>query len=76
VNNSNYFHFVRGKIRALYSTDKNVKTFEKNLKNKTYVNLEGEKFALAIAYLRENRINDSEKILNDLEKKKIHWLLI
>src|SRR5210317_779829 len=70
VNNSNYFHFVRGKIRALYSTDKNVKTFEKNLKNKTYVNLEGEKFALAIAYLRENRINDSEKILNDLENEK------
>ena len=32
VNNSNYFHFIRGKIRALYSNDNNIKIFEKNIK--------------------------------------------
>ncbi|EDZ64366.1 peptidase M48, Ste24p [beta proteobacterium KB13] len=70
TNNSNYFHFIRGKVRALYSNENNIKTFEKNIKNKTYVNLEGEQYALALAYLKDKKINDAEKIYSNIRKEK------
>jgi predicted Zn-dependent protease len=67
INNNNYFHFIRGKIRALYSDDNSSKIFEKNIQNKTYVNLEGEQFALAISYLNENKLSEAKDIYEKLK---------
>jgi len=68
--NKNYFHFIRGKVRALYSNDNSLKSFELNIKNKTYVNLEGEKFALALSYLKEDKINEAEKLYLSFKDEK------
>ena len=70
INNRNYFHFIRGKVRALYSDNNSLKIFEKNIKNKTYVNLEGEKFALALLYIKENKISEAEKLYLSLKNEK------
>jgi predicted Zn-dependent protease len=70
INNKNYFHFIRGKVRALYSGNNSLKIFELNIKNKTYVNMEGEKYALALSYLKEDKINEAEKLYLSLKDEK------
>ena len=69
INNNNYFHFIRGKIRALYSESSSTKVFKKNIENKTYVNLQGEQYALALAYLKETQLNEAEKIYQLLKNE-------
>ncbi len=69
INNNNYFHFIRGKIRALYSDSTSIKVFKKNIENKTYVNLQGEQYALALAYLKENQFIEAEKIYQLLKNE-------
>jgi predicted Zn-dependent protease len=70
INKDNYFHLIRGKIRALYSRDSSAKIFENNIKNKTYLDLEGEKFALAHAYLKDDELKKAESVYSELEDKK------
>ncbi|MDG2252713.1 MAG: M48 family metalloprotease [Methylophilaceae bacterium] len=68
---SDNFYYVKGKIRA-FLEQKNtiIKILETNIKNKSYINESGERFALAYAYLRNNMINKARNELQIIKKKK------
>ena len=70
--NSDNFYYVKGKLRALLE-DKNaiINILEINIKNKSYSNEAGERFALAYAYLRNNMIIKAKSELEYLKKKKL-----
>jgi predicted Zn-dependent protease len=68
---SDNFYYVKGKIKAFLEEKKTiVNILEINVKNKTYINEAGERFALAYAYLRNNMIIKARSELDYLKKKK------
>ena len=61
------FHYVKGKLKALLGdrgATKNI--LEENIKNKIYINEGGERFALAYIYLMDNDFQKSQE--------QIQWL--
>tara|TARA_B100000795_G_scaffold269376_1_gene258575 strand:- start:2050 stop:3480 length:1431 start_codon:yes stop_codon:yes gene_type:complete len=66
------FHFVKGKIRVFLQDKKLVKKqLEINVKNKSYVNELGERYALAYAYLINENFNKAQGELKWIKSKKI-----
>ena len=65
---SQTFHFVKGKLKALLGDKSNTKNIlEENIENKIYINEAGERFALAYIYLMDNEFIKS--------KEQILWLI-
>ena len=66
------FHFVKGKIRVFLQDKKLVKKqLEINVKNKSYVNELGERYALAYAYLINENFNKAQGELKWIKSKKL-----
>ena len=67
---SDNFYYVKGKIKA-FLKEKNtiINILEINIKNKSYFNEAGERFALAYAYLRNNMIFKARSELEAIMKK-------
>ncbi len=66
------FHFVKGKIRVFLQDKRLVKKqLEINIKNKTYVNELGERYALAYAYLLNEDFDKAQKEIKWLFDKNI-----
>lgn len=64
---SQTFHYVKGKLKALLGDKNQTKNIlEANIKNKIYINEGGERFALAYIYLIENAYEKSQE--------QIQWL--
>ena len=66
------FHFVKAKIKV-FLQDKKImkKQLESNIKNKTYVNQLGERYALAYAYLLNENFSEALRELEWIKNKKI-----
>ena len=65
---SQTFHYVKGKLKALLGDKSNTKNIlEENIKNKIYINEAGERFALAYIYLMDNEFVKSQD--------QIQWLI-
>ena len=68
---SDNFYYVKGKIKAFLEQKKTIiKILETNIKNKSYINEAGERFALTYAYLRSNMIIKARNELENIKKKK------
>ena len=68
---SDNFYYVKGKIKAFLEQKKTIiKILETNVKNKSYINEAGERFALTYAYLRSNMIIKARNELEYIKKKK------
>ncbi len=68
---SDNFYYVKGKIKAFLEQKKTIiKILETNIKNKSYINEAGERFALTYAYLRSNMIIKARNELETIKKKK------
>ena len=68
---SDNFHYVKGKIKAFLQEKKTIiNILEINIKNKSYMNEQGERFALAYAYLRNNMISKARGELEHLKNNK------
>jgi len=66
------FHFVKGKIRVFLQDKKLVKKqLEINVKNKSYVNELGERYALAYAYLINENFNKAQGELKWIKSQKL-----
>ena len=64
---SQTFHYVKGKLKALLGGKSDTKNIlEENIKNKVYINEGGERFALAYIYLMDNEFEKSQE--------QIQWL--
>ena len=64
---SQTFHYVKGKLKALSGDIGDTKNIlEENIKNKIYINEGGERFALAYIYLMDNDFQKSQE--------QIQWL--
>ena len=64
---SQTFHYVKGKLKALSGDIGDTKNIlEENIKNKIYINEGGERFALAYIYLLDNEFQKSQE--------QIQWL--
>ncbi|MBT5150198.1 MAG: M48 family metalloprotease, partial [Nitrosomonadales bacterium] len=59
---SQTFHYVKGKLKALLGDKSDTKNIlEENIKNKIYINEGGERFALAYIYLMDNEFEKSQE---------------
>jgi len=68
---SDSFYYIKGKLRAyLEERSTIIGILEQNIANKAYLNEDGERFALAYAYFRDNQINKARKELETLKKSK------
>ena len=66
------FHFVKAKIRVFLQDKKLIKKqLELNIKNKSYVNEIGERYALTYAYLLNENFEDAEREMEWLKNKNI-----
>ena len=66
------FHFVKAKIKVFLQDKKIIKKqLESNIKNKTYVNEMGERYALSYAYLLNENFSEALEQLGWLKNKKI-----
>tara|TARA_B100000787_G_scaffold168584_1_gene157625 strand:+ start:505 stop:1935 length:1431 start_codon:yes stop_codon:yes gene_type:complete len=66
------FHFVKGKIKVFLQEKKSIKNqLENNVKNKTYANELGERYALSYAYLINNNFKGATRELEWLKSKNI-----
>ena len=66
------FHFVKGKIKV-FLQEKNsiINQLENNLKNKTYANELGERYALSYAYLINNNLKGATRELEWIKNKNV-----
>ena len=68
---SDNFYYIKGKLRAFLEEKTSIINLLKgNIKNKSYLNEAGERFALAYAYFRNNQINEARQELDILKKSK------
>jgi len=66
------FHFVKGKLRVFLGDKKAIKKeLEINVKNKSYVNELGERYALAYAYLLNDNFNKAQSELEWIQSTNI-----
>jgi len=66
------FHFVKGKIKVFLEEKKSIKKqLENNVKNKTYLNELGERYALSYAYLINDDFKGAARELEWIKNKNI-----
>jgi beta-barrel assembly-enhancing protease len=66
------FHFVKGKIKVFLQEKKSIKKqVESNVKNKTYANELGERYALSYAYLINNDYKGASRELEWIQNTNI-----